>query len=180
MALTPNTVLRILKVPIEIDNKNQLTFENEVEQRNYFLSLPYIEITDISYQRKDNFIFFPDHIDKILSYNYVMYKNSNYSNKWIYAFITNMEYDSDYNTKIYITTDVFQTWQFNLTFKESFIEREMLSSADDIAGVNLLPEGLETGEFITSGTAEFDELESVSIIAYSGEKLPRYKWSITI
>lgn len=132
MALTPNTKLRLIKTPIEIDNKNQLTFNNKTEQRDYFLSLPHLEIDEISYQRKDSMIYFPEHIDKLMQYNYVMYLNENYTNKWIYAFITRMEYENDYNTRIYITTDVFQTWQFDITFKESFIEREMLATADDI------------------------------------------------
>lgn len=132
MAITPNTCLRLLKVPLGIDNKNQLTFVNEQAQRKYFLSLPYLEIDEISYQRKDSVIFFPGHIDDLLEYNYVMYLNENYTNKWFYAFITNMEYVTDFNTKIYITTDVFQTWQFNFSFKESFIEREMIAVADDI------------------------------------------------
>ena len=132
MALTPSTKLRLIKTPIEIDNKNQLTFNNKTEQRDYFLSLPHLEIDEISYQRKDNMVYFPEHIDKLINYNYVMYLNENYTNKWIYAFITRMEYENDFNTKIYITTDVFQTWQFDITFKESFIEREMLATADDI------------------------------------------------
>lgn len=132
MALTPSTKLRLIKTPIEIDNKNQLTFNNKTEQRDYFLSLPHLEIDEISYQRKDSMIYFPEHIDKLMQYNYVMYLNENYTNKWIYAFITRMEYENDFNTKIYITTDVFQTWQFDITFKESFIEREMLATADDI------------------------------------------------
>lgn len=132
MAITPQTTLRLLKVPIGIDNKNQLTFENETKQREYFLSLPHIEITEISYQRKDSIIWFPEHIDSILEYNYVMYLNENYTNKWFYAFITHMEYENDFNTKITITTDVFQTWQFDIIFKESFIEREMISVNDDV------------------------------------------------
>lgn len=40
-------------------------------------------------------------------------------------------------------------------------------------GNNLLPEGLETGEFKVGGTAEFDELEPINIIAYSGSNYPR-------
>lgn len=171
MAVTPNTTLRLLKVPIEIDNKNQITFANEQTQRTYFLSLPYIEIEEISYQRKDNIIYFPGHIDNIINYNYVMYKNENYTNKWFYAFIDKMEYENDYNTKISISTDVFQTWQFDLTFKQSFIEREMLAVANDIAGANLIPEGLETGEFKIDATSSLDDLEPVTIIAYSGEKI---------
>lgn len=167
MAITPQTRLRLLKVPIEIDNKNQLTFENEQKQREYFLSLPYIEIEEISYQRKDSVIYFPAHIDSLLEYNYVMYLNENYTNKYFYAFITNMEYITDFNTAISITTDVFQTWQFNLTFKESFIEREMINVNEDIPGANLLPEGLETGEYKVSGTAEIDDLEPWYIVAYA-------------
>ena len=132
MALVPQTRLRLLKVPLELDNKNQLTFKNEKAQNDYFLSLPHIEISDISYQRKDSMIYFPGHIDQLLEYNYVMYLNENYTNKWFYAFITKMEYDNDFNTKIYISTDVFQTWQFDLHFKESFVEREMININEDI------------------------------------------------
>ena len=132
MAITPQTKLRLLKVPIGINNKNQLTFANANAQRDYFLSLPYIEIEEISYQRKDSFIMFPEHIDNILQYNYVMYLNENYTNKWFYAFITNMEYENDFNTRISIVTDVFQTWQFDLVFKQSFIEREMIGVNEDI------------------------------------------------
>lgn len=173
MAITPQTVLRLIKVPLEIDNKNQLTFENEQKQRQYFLSLPHLEITEITYQRKDNVIYFPKHIDSILNYNYVMYQNSNYGNKWFYAFITNMSYITDFNTAINISTDVFQTWQFDFSFKQSFIEREMINVNKDVPGSNLLPEGLETGEFKVDGTAEFDELEPINIIAYSGSNYPR-------
>ena len=39
MALTPNTEIRLLSVPFEIDNKNQLTFSNLTAQTNYFTSL---------------------------------------------------------------------------------------------------------------------------------------------
>lgn len=171
MAITPQTVLRLVKVPLEIDNKNQLTFENEQKQREYFLSLPHKEIQEISYQRKNNVIMFPEHIDNLLEYNYVMYLNENYTNKWFYAFITNMEYETDHNTIISISTDVFQTWQFQFQFKESFIEREMINVEDDVPGANLLPEGLETGEFKVGGTAEFDDLEPINVIAYSGDKI---------
>lgn len=132
MAVTPDTEIRIIKVPLAIDNKNQLTFNNVQEQEDYFKSLPCIEMDKCTYQRKDNVIRFNGHIDSIIQYNYVMYKNNNYSNKYFYAFITGMEYVNNNTTFIYITTDVFQTWQFDFTFKESFIEREMMSVQDDV------------------------------------------------
>ena len=133
MALTPDTEIRLLKLPLTIDNKNQLTFNNLQAQTNYFLSIEdYIDIDECSYQRKDNIIRFPAHIDTIIQYDYVMYKNKNYDDKWFYAFIIGMEYDNEGMTNVAIQTDVFQTWQFDILWKQSFIEREMLAVSDDI------------------------------------------------
>lgn len=133
MAVTPDTDIRLLKVPIELDYKNQITFANVQAQTNYFLGLQnYIEYNSCQYQRKNSIMSIPAHIDSIIEYNYVMYKNDNYTNKWFYAFITNMEYANDGLTYVTIATDVFQTWQFDLTWKQSFVEREMIAVADDV------------------------------------------------
>ena len=148
MAVTPDTTIKLLKVPIEIDNLNQLTFATKTAQFNYFNSLPNIEEEDLYYQRKDNFISWPAHIDSILEYNYCMYQNSNYSNKWFYAFITRMEYENDGMTRVYIETDTFQTWQFDIEYKASFVEREHTN--DDTIGSNLIPENLQLGEYVTN------------------------------
>ena len=60
-----------------------------------------------------------------------MYKNNNYTDKWFYAFITGMRYINDNLTEVSIVTDVFQTWQFDLIYKQSFVEREIVPVADD-------------------------------------------------
>lgn len=132
MAIQPQTNLRLLKLPFTIDNKNQLTFSNLNAQTSYFLGLSHLEVDNIQYQRKDSIIRYPAHIDSILQYNYCMYQNENYGNKYFYAYIVGMRYINDGLTEIAIQTDVYQTWQFDLVFKESFVEREMLSVADDI------------------------------------------------
>ena len=132
MAITPQTNIKLLKVPLEISNKNQLTFANAQAQFNYFNSLPKIEEDECYYQRKDNVLNFPAHIDSIMEFNYCMYQNENYSNKWFYAYIVDMQYDNDGLTKISLATDVFQTWQFDLNFRQSFVEREMISVNDDV------------------------------------------------
>ena len=132
MAVTPQTDIYLLKSPLTLSNKHQLTFSNATAQHKYFNSLTKIGINDGSYQRKDGFIRYPAHIDTIQEYNYCMYRNDNYSNKWFYAFIVSMEYVNDNMTYIYLKTDVFQTWQFDLSWKQSFIEREMISVSDDV------------------------------------------------
>lgn len=148
-AITPQTELRLIKCPIESDNLNQLTFSNENEQYKYFNKLPHLTVDNISYQRKDSIIRYPAHIDNIMEYNYVMYQNENYTDKWFYAFITNMEYVNDNMTYITIKTDPFQTYQFNMIWKRSFVEREHVN--DDTVGLHTIPEKLETGEYVSSG-----------------------------
>lgn len=173
MAISPSTNLKLLKVPISLDNKNQLTFANKESQFNYFNSLQKLngDFEQLTYIRKDNVISFPDHIDNLMEYNYCMYQNENYSNKWFYAFIINMVYVSDYCTNIYISTDVFQTWQFDLTWKESFIEREMLSPSEDIPGANQIPESFEIGDPIQVKSYSIPELSPLNVMAYAKDEV---------
>ena len=133
MVVTPNSNIRLVKVPLTINNKNQLTFESKEAQFEYFNSLPFIEMKDTSYHRKDGTIRYDGLFDDLIGYNYCMYQNESYSNKWFYAFITKMTYQNNSLTYIEIATDVWQTWQFDIQFKESFIEREMIDVSSDVS-----------------------------------------------
>lgn len=152
-AITPNTELRLLKCPIEEDNLNQITFADATAQYNYFNSLSNLTCENFTYQRQDGVIRYPEHIDNIIEYNYVMYQNEAYTNKWFYAFITRMEYVNDHMTSIYIKTDVFQTWQFDLTYKRCYVEREHVNN--DGYYHNLIDEGLPYGDYQNSYFSNF-------------------------
>lgn len=143
-AITPSSDLYLIKSPLELNDNNQLNFADKQAQANYFLSLPKFAVDDFTYIRKDGVIRYPAGIDTLLQFNYVMYKNENYSNKWFFAYITGMEYINDNMTAISIRTDCFQTWQFDLKYKACFVERETV--LDDGIGKNTVPEGLDTGE----------------------------------
>lgn len=163
MAITPQTKVHLLKgVPLYINKKHQLYFENRTQQFNYFSSKIFESSTDFQYQRKDSVIMYPKHIDSILECNYVMYQNSNYSDKWFYAFVESMEYESEGCTRIKIKTDVFQTWFHDITFLPSFVKREHIE-VDDLYA-NLLSESIETGEYIKSSQTKIDELNNLNII----------------
>lgn len=148
--ITPNTDLYLLKVPLEINDINQLDFNDITAQYNYFNSLPKLAVDDFTYQRKDSTIRFPAQYDEIVTYNYVMYRNDAYSDKWFYAYIVNMEYVNDNMTMITIKSDVWQCWQFELTYKPCLIDREHTNN--DTVGNNTLPEGLELGEMVCNGS----------------------------
>lgn len=152
MAVTPNTDLYLLQCPIELDERNQINFSSAEAQFNYFYNLPKLEAENFTYQRKDNVIRFPAHIDSLLNYTYVMYRNTNYGSKWFYAYITDMQYINDNMTAITIKTDVWQTWCFGLSFKKSFVEREHVSN--DAIGAHTIDEGLSTGEPILNSSVD--------------------------
>lgn len=147
--ITPTTDVYLLKVPLEINDDNQLTFSNATAQHNYFNSLPKIEVHDFTYQRKDGVIRFAGEYDELINYNYVMYRNDAFSNKWFYAYITNMEWKSPGCTDISIKTDVWQSWMFDISFKPVLIDREHTNN--DTVGLHTLPEGLELGEMVANG-----------------------------
>lgn len=133
MVIAPETNIILLKVPLTLDNKNQLTFHSKTDQYNYFYNLSdKLEYNECTYLRKDDVIRWEGNYEQLLSYNYCMYQNKSYGNKWFYAFITNMEYKTNSTTYIKIKTDIYQTWQFDIIFKHSFVEREMINVSEDI------------------------------------------------
>lgn len=147
------TKVYLLSVPLENDYRDTLYFANATAQQTYFAGQVVKSYTDFSYQRKDSVIRVPAIVDSIRNCNYVMYQNTAYSNKWFYAFINRMVYVDDGRTDIYISTDVLQTWMFEMQFKDSYIEREHVN--DDTVGLHTLPEGLETGEFVCNDIVDF-------------------------
>ena len=146
MAIIPNTDVILLKCPLELNQQHQINFANATAQYNYFYNLPKNYIgDDFTYQRKDNIIRVDTIADDLYQYNYVMYRNTSYSNKWFYAFIDKIEYVNDNCTYIYISTDTFQTWQFDISYKQTFVEREHVN--DDRIGKHTILENLEIGEY---------------------------------
>lgn len=167
------SLVRLLAVPLENDYKHTYHFDDVETQTNFFLDKSVSSPTAIecSYQRKDKMIRFPACIDDIIKYNYVMYRNGAYSEKWYYAFITRMEYKNDEMTEIYIETDVLQTWLKEYKVLPSFIEREHVD--DDTIGKHTIPEQLETGDYIVNAVNKNSSLANTNIIVATTVNLNR-------
>ena len=162
MVIVPDSDIILIKSPLKLDNYNQMTFSNATSQYNYFISLPHLEYDGCTYVRKDGVIRYDTdkevnpnapRFEDLLGYNYCMYRNDSYSNKWFYAYVSDIKYINDGMSEVTIETDVFQTWQFDLNYMNSFIEREHVS--DDSVGLHTFPEGLETGEYINKDKTKF-------------------------
>ena len=168
MVIAPNNEIVLLNVPIEIDYKNQLTFATSNAQFEYFRFISEQKQYDkVTYIRKDGYVVINDNYDNLLKYNYCMYQNENFSEKWYYAFIVGMKWLSPNSTAVYIKTDVFQTYQFDVNYYASFVEREHINVNEDGIGANLVPESFELGEVIENASTSINGLGICYVIAYA-------------
>ena len=146
ISVTPQGQIYLCKTPLVSDYKHQLTFSNLQAQLSYFNSKIEKTFDNYTYIKHDNLIKVGENIDNILNCNYLFYKNTGFTNKYYFCFITNMEYINENCTAIYFTTDVFQTWQFQINYHPCFVEREHVN--DDTIGAHTVEENLNVGEVI--------------------------------
>lgn len=151
MYIQPDTTVVLLReCPLDNTYEHTIFFSSEAAQYNYFYGLRKYTLTNQSYTRVNRgYIRVNRKSDDLYDCNYMMFQNSSYGNKWFYAFITSVEFINNVTCEVRFEIDEMQTWHFDYTLKECFVERE--HSATDVIGENLIPEGLEQGEYIVSG-----------------------------
>ena len=182
--ITPNGEMILLHV--NIDPANQLWFEEETEQESFFRSRSVVGVppTDYTFIQKDNYIRVHQNADKLYHANYLMYRNSDYTNKWFYAYIKDITWLSDNSTAIKFETDPYQTWRFNLRIRPSLIERETVES--DLIGEHLLDEGLDLGDYtqsgngITSGLGKLSICVATTVKSVSPGTIPGFNFERTV
>lgn len=155
---TPSTNLRLLNVPLEAGYSDTLWFPDVNTQTQYFLGKVVKTINDFNFIKKDNTITINGNVETYYNCNYIMYQNANFSNKWFYAFIDRVEWASNSSTRLYCSTDCIQTWFFDITYYQSFIERQ--HSTTDTAGDNIVPEPFNAPMVkFNTGTSSIIDLE---------------------
>ena len=153
-SVEPQGEIYLCTTPLEKDYNNELTFNNLGSQLAYFNSTIKHTLDNYTYIRKESIINVGLNIDDIINCNYLFYKNKGFTEKYYFCFITDMQYVNENCTAIKIETDVWQTWQFDLVYKQSFVEREHVNN--DTIGEHTVPENLELGEFIINNVEELD------------------------
>ena len=153
MVIVPNSKVKLIKNPLKLDSNNEMMFANATAQYNYFTSLPKLEFENLTYVRKDDVLRIPTDetgvgvtYEKLLQYNFCMYQNTSFGSKWFYAFIDDVKWINPSLTELHLRTAYYQSWQFDLVFADSFIEREHVDN--DTIGLHTIPEGLELGDYV--------------------------------
>ena len=124
--IPPNSDVVLCRgVPIDSDYKHTLYFDSVAAQNNYFFSKAFKQFHHVSYQReRRNVMTLETPSSELYGCNYLLFKNTSYSEKWFFAFVDLVEYVSDTVTDIYYTIDMMQTWMFQYTLKQCFVARE--------------------------------------------------------
>ncbi len=163
--ITPQTKISFLNIPWSVENDKILKFDSEESQSIYFDSKVLFSKSNCLYQRENDneFIKVGETIDKLYSVNYIAFKNANYHNKMFYAFITKLEWKNGV-TLVYYKIDVMQTFMFNYSIGNSFIERETFS--EDY--YNTISDFPSVGELHSSKIHE-EELKGKYLLYFNSE-----------
>lgn len=131
MRITPDSTITLYQ-NVDIDNDEQLVFSSRANQTAYFQSKihPNGAYTPCTVVRKTGAIRVEKSGSVVSACNYLSFVNPSFDNKVIYARIIDYEYINNECVEISYIIDYWQTWMFDVTFQNSFIEREHLSQAD--------------------------------------------------
>ena len=145
MYIVPNTTIYILNnIPLNKSYEHTVYYPDKDAQAQAFMAYKKYTLTDYSYQRSQlGTIRVALKYEQLIDCNYLMFKNTNFENKWFYAFITGIGYVSNDVTDVYYDLDVMQTWCYDYEFLPTFVDRQ--HSKTDALYENTQPEGLELG-----------------------------------
>lgn len=153
MRIVPSSTINLYS-GVDIDMEEQLAFSSRANQLAYFGSKLVRAQTPCTMVRKTGMLRIE--LDnqlksQIKSCNYISFINPDFDNKEVYGRILDYDYVNNETVDIAYGIDYWQTWMFDVTFKDSYIEREHLSETlYNIAEIN--PYSVSIPEFRTAET----------------------------
>lgn len=162
--IPPNSTIRLLhNVPLDKTYDHTIYFGNEADQAAYFMSMTKFTFTHQSYQRvQRGFMRVEKTAEDLYDCNYLMFQNTAFGSKWFYAFVKAVEYINNAVSQVEFELDVMQTWHFNYTLDQCFVEREHI--ANDAVGNNITPENLDIGDYVSDPPRSSGHLSNKRIV----------------
>lgn len=146
----PQGIIELIKdVDIDVSYTHQYYFSTLQEQTNFFTPKVFKQLDNGTYQRKNlGSIQVNYAMDEIANCKYLRWKNVGFSDKYYYAFVTSIDYENPKVSYINYQLDVYQTYLFDMEWKQSFVEREHCRrwNSDGSPVINLEDEGLDYGD----------------------------------
>lgn len=172
----PNGTVKLLtSVSLDMNYRDTFYFENVNAQTEFFSLKARYTFNEFVPIRIPNAVSVPITADQCYNCSYMMFQNTNFNNKWFYAFITEVEWVSEHNCLIHYVIDDLQTWFFEMRIPPCFVEREHVNN--DEIGRNIVPESLETGDYVIkniSRTTFFNDYDIIIASTVNEQAMPAF------
>lgn len=129
MVIVPSSTITLYK-NVDVDNEETLSFSSIVNQTAYFQSRIMRQVVPCTVVKKTGSLRLAVLGTVVAQCNYLSFINPDFDNKTIYARITDYNYINNECVEIDYAIDAWQTWMFDVTIEDTYIEREHISQAD--------------------------------------------------
>ena len=160
-----STIMVCHGYPCDRDHENTLYFASKGAQWTYMRSLIKYTFTAQSYQRyAKNTLRIAARADDLYDCNYLIFSNVALSASLtpadnvpiFYCFVDSVEYINENTTEVRYTIDDLQTFWFNFSMGECYVEREHTET--DLTYGNLVPENININAKYSHELSDFDLL----------------------
>lgn len=175
--IAPNSVIKLAKgIPLDSKYNDTVLYADKNAQLADFESYVKYTFQAYSYQRvKNNTIRISMVADNLYDCNYMLFQNSNYGNKWFFAFVDKITYINNATSEIEYHLDLMQTFFFDYDIPPCFVERE--HALTDLIGDNMIPEPVGGGEMTVKQRWLFNFTDFYVVIKYVPNEKVLYKFS---
>lgn len=170
--IVPNSDVYLLKdIKCTPTYTDTIYFASKAAQTTYFTNIAkrVATLTAQSYQRHSRgWLKVALPAGTVSQANYLMFKNTTFENKWFYAFITDWEYLNNGNTLISYMIDDIQTWFFDCTLGDCFVERE--HAMNDAIGANRIPEPVGSDRVMMVERWSCSDMEDYTVVVQASQE----------
>lgn len=158
---TPQTTIYICS-GVRLDNRyeHSIYFDTPRAQQEYFAGKVVKTFPAYSYVRKSWPLQVEATMEQARSWSYLYFQNG--TGKIYYYFINQVEYKNDNMVELTLELDVLQTYLFDFTRLDCFVERTHVSDDNPLAYT--LDEGLEVGELVDNEVYHWTALNDLCIL----------------
>lgn len=137
----PNGKLYVGTVKWSNDYKNVMLFSGRSALKSFMESHLTQIRNDFIWTDPNTYVDILSTVQDVESLNYVYYiPDSSYTNTFFCCFVTRYECLAPHTIRLYLELDVFQMYHYSAKYFQSYIDRAIISKADDADRNNFLPE----------------------------------------
>lgn len=170
--IVPNAEVYLIKdIKITPTYTDTIYFASKAKQEEYFTKAEkrVATLTAQSYQRHSRgWLKVGLPIGTVAQANYMMFRNTAFENKWFYAFITDWEYLNNSTTLISFMIDDIQTWFFDCTLGDCFVDRE--HTMNDAVGANRIPEPVGSDRVMMTEKWACSDMSDYSVVIQASQQ----------